>query len=75
MSKYQIGDEVVFLTDSYNNGVRFKVTHKYFRMIDAKDKTKDTYSYRIENGISSLYKKEKDLYWIPTGTVDRPKGE
>jgi len=75
MKKYEIGDEVVFLTDSYNNGVRFKITNTYFQMVDPKDHSKDLYSYRIENGISVLYKKEEDLYWIPAGTINRPKDD
>jgi len=73
MSKYQVDDEVVFLTDTYNQGVRFKITNVYFLMTDPLDNTKDKYSYRIENGITVLYRDEEDLYWIPEGTIDRPK--
>ena len=73
MSKYQIGDEVVFLTNTYNNGVRFKITKIYFKMIDSKDSTKDKYSYLIESGITNFLHDEEGLYWIPAGTIDRPK--
>ena len=73
MSKYQVGDEVVFLTETYNKGIRFKITNVFFGMVDPRDPSKDKYSYRIENGITVLHRDEEDLYWIPTETIDRPK--
>ena len=73
MSKYQVNDEVVFLTDTYNKGVRFKITNVYFQMSDPNNHDFDKYSYRIESGITVLTRDEEDLYWIPSNTVDRPK--
>lgn len=73
MSKYKVNDEVVFLTDTYNKGVRFKITNVYFQMSDPNNHDLDKYQYRIENGVTVLIRDEEDLYWIPTGTVDRPK--
>ena len=72
-SKYQVGDEVVFLTDSYNKDKRFTITNVYFQNIDPVDRSLKKYSYRIVNDIVVLHRDEEDLYWIPAGTVDRPK--
>lgn len=71
--KYKVGDEVVFLTDSYNKGVRFTITHRFFEMNDLNTPHLDIFSYVISNGIQVFSKQEDDLYWIPIGTVDRPK--
>jgi hypothetical protein len=71
-SKYQVNDEVVFLTDSYNKGVRFTITQVLVTYSDIKS-SENTYSYRLENGIQNFIRKEEDLYWIPTGTIDRSK--
>ena len=72
MSKYQVDDEVVFLTDSYNKGKRFRITNVYFQTVDPVQRTQK-YSYRIVNDICVLHRDEEDLYWIPSGTIDRPK--
>lgn len=71
-SKYQVNDEVVFLTDSYNKGLRFKITNIYWQISDPVKLTKK-YSYRIENGITVLHRDEEDLYWIPSNTINRPR--
>ena len=73
-SKYKVGDEVVFLTDSYNKGIRFTITKVLVTYPDVRNQHSDLkYSYCIEQGITVLYRNEEDLYWIPTGTIDRPK--
>jgi hypothetical protein len=73
MSKYQVDDEVVFLTDSYNKGKRFRITNVFFQMTDPLDHNKDKYSYRIVNDTTVLWRDEEDLYWIPSDVIDRPK--
>jgi hypothetical protein len=77
MRKYHVGDEVVIWTDpgSYNYGRKFKITNAYFQMVDPSNPKLDKFSYTIQDGITILHRDEKDLYWIPSNTIDRPKGK
>ena len=72
-SKFKVNDEVVFLTDSFNNGIRFTITKVFFQMVEPDNSDLDVFSYEITNGSQVLRKSEDDLYWIPSGTVNRPK--
>jgi phage major head subunit gpT-like protein len=74
-NKYKVGDEVVFLTTgyTYNTGVRFTITKVFFQMKDPSNPKLDIFSYDINHGIQTLRMLEKDLYWIPAGTIDRLK--
>ncbi len=72
-SKFKVNDEVVFLTDSFNKGIRFTVTKVFFQMVEPDNSDLDVFSYEITNGSQVLRKSEDDLYWIPSGTINRPK--
>ena len=72
-NKYKVGDEVVFLTDTYNKGIRFTITKTFSQMLSTLNPGLDIYSYELNSGITTLRKPEEDLYWIPSGTIDRPK--
>ena len=71
-SKYQVNDEVVFMTTSYNRGIRFTITQVLVTYSD-KRSSENKYSYRLESGVTNLIKSEDALYWIPKGTINRPK--